>query len=66
MEHQLTQAQMAGLLAMEERSYIDLDHGKTGCSGLTLVRFLIYCCDNPSIFLEELRVAFEQGTGHAA
>ena len=57
---------MAKLLAMDERSYVYLDHGKTGCSSLTLVRFLIYCCDDPALFLSDLKVAFEQETNYVA
>lgn len=41
---ELTQSQMAEKLAMDDRSYINLDHGKNCCSALTLVLFLIYCC----------------------
>jgi DNA-binding XRE family transcriptional regulator len=65
-ERRLTQAQMARLLEMDERSYVDLDHGKSGCSSLTLVRFLIYCYDDPKTFLEQLRFAFEQEADHVA
>lgn len=55
----LTQVQMADRLTMEPRSYADLDRGKTTCTALTLVRFLIYCCDDPQKFLNELRVQFD-------
>lgn len=55
----LTQAQMADRLMMDDRSYIDLDHGKSSCSAITLVLFLLYCCRDPLGFLEELRGAFE-------
>ena len=65
-ERRLTQAQMAKLLEMDERSYVNLDHGKSGCSSLTLARFLIYCCDDPKTFLEQLRFAFEQEADDAA
>ncbi len=44
---------------MAVRSYIDLDHGKTSCSAVTLVLYLIYVCDEPQAFLDELKVAFE-------
>ena len=64
-ERALTQAQMAGILSMDERSYVYLDHGKNSCSSLTLVLYLIYVCNDPLVFLESLRVAFE-GTDHAA
>ena len=65
-ERHLTQAQMAGILAMEERSYVELDHGKNCCSSLTLVRFLIYCCDDPVAFLKDLRAAFEREADNVA
>ena len=54
-----THAKMAELLDMDDRSYIDLDHGKNGCSALTLVRFMIYCCRDRDAFLEEVRIALE-------
>jgi len=62
----LTQFAMAERLMMDERSYIELDHGNSGCSALTLVLFLIYCCNDPLQFLQELRSIFEQETGYAA
>jgi len=62
----ITQEEMAHRLAMGSRSYVDLDHGKSGCSGLTLARFLIYVCKDPVAFLEELRYAFESRDSGAA
>ena len=62
----LTQFAMAERLMMDERSYIDLDHGKSCCSALTLVLFLIYSCEDPLAFLHELRDIFENETGYAA
>lgn len=54
-----TQAEMAVILAMDDRSYIDLDHGKTCCSAVTLALYLTYCCKEPAQFIEGLRRAFE-------
>lgn len=54
-----TQSEMAGILAMDDRSYIDLDHGKTCCSAVTLALYLTYCCQEPAKFIEGLRHAFE-------
>lgn len=62
----ITQEEMAHRLAMAARTYIDLDHGKTCCSALTLALFLIYVCTDPVIFLEELRNAFETTDTQAA
>ncbi|MBP3314015.1 MAG: hypothetical protein J6K84_05120 [Oscillospiraceae bacterium] len=55
-----TQAKMAKTLAMDERSYIDLDHGKTSCSGLTLVLYLAYCCDDPLKFIDDFKTVYEK------
>ena len=62
----LTQEEMAHRLAMAARTYVDLDHGKTSCSALTLALFLIYICADPLAFLEELRDAFEAADNKAA
>ena len=55
----ITQEEMAHRLAMSSRSYVDLDHGRTSCSAVTLALFLVYVCNDPIVFLEELRYAFE-------
>lgn len=55
----ISQEEMAERLEMAVRSYIDLDHGKTGCSAITLVLYLIYICDQPQLFLDELKDAFD-------
>lgn len=57
----LTQSKMAEKLAMDVRSYIDLEHGRTCCSAITLALFLAYLCDDPAKCARELRDAFEQG-----
>ena len=62
----LTQSQMAERLFMDDRSYIDLDHGKTCCSAVTLSLFLIFVCEDVNGFLEELRHAFEDALRQAA
>lgn len=62
----LTQSQMARCLRMEDRSYIDLDHGKSCCGALTLALFLIYLCEDPMLFLNKLRKAFEAGDSSVA
>lgn len=55
----ISQEKMAERLALASRTYVDLDHGKTCCSEVTLALFLIYVCPDPQKFLEELRYAFE-------
>ena len=62
----LTQATMARALLMDERSYIDLEHGKTGCSAVTLVLFLLYVCNDVTVFLKDLHVVFEASKENAA
>lgn len=54
----MTQSEMAELLAMDERSYIDLDHGKTCCSAVTLALFIAFVCEDVFQFTEDLRHAF--------
>lgn len=56
----ITQEEMAQLLAMSCRSYVDLEHSKTSCGALTLALFLVYACENPTAFLNELREEFEK------
>lgn len=65
-DQNITQEEMAEQLAMSTRSYVDLDHGKTGCSGLTLALFLVYVCRSPTAFLEDLRNAFDSDKNKAA
>ncbi len=55
----LTQHEMSYLLAMDVRSYIELEHGNSCCGALTLARFLIYCCNDALAFLAKLQAAFE-------
>lgn len=42
---QLTQEQISERLCMAPRSYADLEHGACGCSGLTVVLFLLMLKD---------------------
>ena len=62
----ITQEEMAEKLSMACRTYVNLDHGKSGCSALTLVLYLIYICENPTEFLQKLRAAFEAEDNNAA
>ena len=54
-----TQAQMAQRLCMDERSYVNLEHGESCCGGLTLLLFLIYCCEDVPKFLETNKILIE-------
>ena len=64
-QQDLTQVEMAERLCMDERSYIDLEHGKNGCSVVTLMLFLMYECSDVEVFLRELRDIFEEATDAA-
>lgn len=60
LQQDMTQVEMAERLCMDERSYIDLEHGKNGCSVVTLMLFLLYECSDVDNFLRELRDIFEE------
>lgn len=62
----MTQEQMAEALIMDVRSYINLDHGKSSCSALTLSLYLIYYCQDVELFLKELKEAFENESNEIA
>lgn len=66
MDLQITQAEMAERLLMDDRSYIDLDHGKSCCSALTLALYIAFICDDVYDFAEGLRYAFDAGKNSAA
>lgn len=55
----ITQEEMAHRLSMSSRTYVELEHGKTCCGAVTLALYLVYVCDDPDEFLEELKHAFE-------
>ena len=59
-QEDLTQLQMAERLCMDERSYIDLEHGKNGCSMVTLVLYLIFECPDTDAFLLDLEQLHKQ------
>lgn len=62
----ISQEEMAHRLAMASRTYVELDHGKSGCGALTLALFLSRICDDPLSFLVELRHALENSDAKAA
>ena len=64
-QQDMTQVEMAERLCMDERSYIDLEHGKNGCSVVTLMLFLLYECSDVDVFLRELRDIFEEANDAA-
>lgn len=58
----VTQAKMAELLFIDDRSYYELEKGKNSCCALTLVFFLMYCCtkEDREEFFTELKQAFQE------
>ena len=54
-EKGLTQAEMAEILEIDIRTYSNISRGKSICSTLTFVLFLLYCCDDPRKLLEDFR-----------
>ena len=58
-ERGLTQNIMSRALVMSERSYEDIERGKTSCGALTVVLLLMEI-DNPIFFLDELRKKLEK------
>ncbi len=59
-ELKISQEEMARRLAMDSRTYVDLEHGKFSCSAVTLAIYLVYVCKDADVFLAELRQAFEE------
>lgn len=63
---EITQEEMASRLIMACRTYVDIEHGKSGCSALTLAIYLVYICEDPLLFLNELRNVFDDLIKEAA
>lgn len=58
----LTQAQMAELLCIDWRSYIDLEHGKNLCCTRVFILYLMHCRRDYTQFMEEIiRILKEVG-----
>lgn len=66
LELKITQSKMADFLHMDDRSYIELEHGNYCCSAITLVLFLIFCCHDSLGFLAELKSALQKSTDDVA
>lgn len=56
----ISQEEMAFLLAMSARGYCKLEYGDCACCGLTLALYLIYVCEDPIRFLEDLQHELER------
>ena len=62
----LTQSQMAELLMMDVRSYVEIDHGNSTFGTLSLVLFLLRCCNDPMALLRGISLALEEAGRHVA
>lgn len=62
----ISQEEMAHKLGVSGRTYVDIEYGLTGCNGLTLVMFLLFVCDEPMKFLDDLRCAFKESDEQVA
>ena len=61
----LTQEQLSERLCMAPRSYADLEHGVCGCSGLTVVLFLLQLKDEEVLqLLRSVRKVLEEAEHH--
>lgn len=64
---QLTQEQLSERLCMAPRSYADLEHGICGCSGLTVMLFLLLLKDEEVLqLLHGARKELEEAGRHDA
>lgn len=64
---QLTQEQVSEQLCMAPRSYADLEHGACGCSGLTVMLFLLLLKDEEILQLvHNAGDALKEGGRHGA
>lgn len=55
-EQHLSQTKFSERLMMDPRSYADLEHGECLCCTLTFVLFLMFCCKDRDIILEDMKV----------
>ena len=64
-QYRLTQEQLSERLCVAPRSYADLEHGVCGCSGLTVVLFLLLLKDEEALqLLHSARKVLEEANRH--
>jgi len=54
-DNQMTQAQFAEILLIDPRSYAAIEKGEHGCCALTLMLFLVFCCEDAQSFVDGFR-----------
>ena len=65
-ENSLTQAQMAEFLIMDLRSYANIENGRSCCSLLTFVLYLIYFCSDVTDFIKDIQISFDDAKHNVA
>lgn len=66
-QYRLTQEQISERLCMAPRSYADLEHGESGCSGLTVTLFLLLLKDEEVLqLLHDARKELKEAEQHDA
>lgn len=66
-ERRLTQEELSERLCMAPRSYADLEHGTYGCSGLTVMLFLLLLKDEEVLqLLRRARKVLKEAARHDA
>lgn len=56
----ISQNKMSERLLISERSYVEIEHGHNLCNPVSLLIYLVYYCQDPLTFLEDVRKAFER------
>lgn len=59
-KNKLSQSQMAEILMMDLRSYSDIESGKSCCSLLTFMLFIICFCIDTNEIVSAIKTAFEE------
>lgn len=65
-ENNLSQTKMAEILMMDLRSYADIESGKSCCSLLTFILFVIFFCIDTNEIVDEIKIAFEESNNEVA
>lgn len=60
LSNKISQAKMSEMLMMDLRSYADIENGKSCCSLLTFILFVICFCIDANDIINEIKIAFEE------
>lgn len=56
----ISQNKMSEWLLISERSYVEIEHGHNLCNPISLLIYLVYYCQDPLTFLEDVRKVLER------